>query len=427
VGADRRCVSIDLQITVTGYQLRVRLSLLYASVYLHYGFSTPFLPVWFNYKGMSSQQIGILLSVPMFLKILIVAPIANMADRLQRVRDILWIATAAAVLSVLTLSSADRFWSLLAIFTTFSLVWDPIPVLVDAYAITASRAKGLAIGQLRMFGSLAFIAFTLLGGRLLDRIGPARIIWWCAAALAIPLLTIPLLPQDRVFASDSSRAAGSWRDLLHDRALLALMTGAALLIASHAIVNNFSSIQWLGEGLSGNFVGMLWGVAMGSEVFVLWYSQRWLKGRPPIILAFIGALAALLRWCAMALHPTVLFLPLLQALQGISGIAPILAVMIQVERGVPSGLTATAQGANAVIVGAAVALSTLASGFLWRTFGTGAYGFMALLALVALLILWVGSRGGRQEVLGAPGFEDLPRSRRSADTYASRRFYAWRH
>jgi PPP family 3-phenylpropionic acid transporter len=183
------------------------------------------------------------------------------------------------------------------------------------------------------------------------------------------------------------------------------MTGVALLVASHAIVNNFSSIQWLAEGLSGDFVGMLWGVAMASEVLVLWYSQRWLKGRPPIILAFMGALAALLRWCAMALHPTAMFLPLLQALQGISGMAPILAVMIQVERGVPSGLTATAQGANAVIVGAAVALSTLASGFLWRTFGTGAYGFMALLAFLGLLLLWVGSRGGHQEAAGTPGFE----------------------
>src|ERR1700692_22469 len=145
-GADILCVSINLPITVNSYQLRVRLSLLYASVYLHYGFSTPFLPVWFSYKGASSQQIGILLSVPMFLKILIVVPIATMADRLQRVRDILWITTAAAVLSVVTLSFADRFWALLAIFTAFSLVWDPMPVLADAYAITASRAKDLAIG-----------------------------------------------------------------------------------------------------------------------------------------------------------------------------------------------------------------------------------------------------------------------------------------
>ena len=387
---------------VTSNQLRLRLSLLYASIYLHYGFSTPFLPVWFSYKGMSSQQIGILLSVPMFLKIFIVVPIANMADRLQRVRDILWITTAAAVLSVMTLGSADRFWTLLAIFTAFSLVWDPMPVLVDAYAITASRAKGLAIGQLRTFGSLAFIAFTLLGGHLLDRIGPAKIIWWCTAALAIPLITIPLLPQDRVFAGTGSMVAGNWRDLLRDRMLLALMTGVALLIASHAIVNNFSSIQWLGEGLSGNYVGTLWGVAMASEVLVLWYAQRWLKGRPPIVLAFLGALAAMMRWCVMALHPSAMFLPMLQALQGISGIAPILAVMIQVERGVPSGLTATAQGANAVIVGVAVALATLASGFLWRTFGIGAYGFMALLALLALIILWAGSGGAPHGAVDAP-------------------------
>jgi PPP family 3-phenylpropionic acid transporter len=94
----------------------------------------------------------------------------------------------------------------------------------------------------------------------------------------------------------------------------------------------------------------------------------------------------------MALNPSAMLVVLLQALQGISGTAPILAVMLDVERRVQPRLTATAQGVNAVVLGAAIALATLASGFLWRTFGTGAYGFMAVAALLGLCALVMGAR-----------------------------------
>jgi PPP family 3-phenylpropionic acid transporter len=373
------------------------LSLLYASVYLHFGLAAPFLPVWFGYKGASAWQIGILMSVPMFLKIFVVAPITNLADRVQRVRDMLWLTTAAAVLAVVMLTFADGFWVLLAIFTIFALLWDPIPVLVDAYAIAASRARSLAVGRLRTFGSLAFIASNLVGGRLLDLTGPASIAWWCAVALAVPLISIPLLPQDRIFTMADDSRAENWRALLHDRRLLMMMTGAALLVASHAMINNFSAIQWLAEGLSGKYVGLLWGVAMASEVIVLWFAQRWLKGRSALLLAFVGALTAMLRWSIMSLHPPATLLLVLQALQGLSGTAPILAVMVDVERRVPTRLTATAQGVNAVILGGALALATLASGFLWRSFGTGAYGFMVVAALLGLCALLIGARIEKRE------------------------------
>jgi MFS transporter, PPP family, 3-phenylpropionic acid transporter len=376
---------------VTNVQLRLRLSLLYASVYLHFGLAAPYLPVWFNYKGASVEQIGILMSVPMFLKVLVVAPITSLADRLRRVRDMLFLTTAAAVFAVVAMTFADGFWELLAVFTVFALLWDPIPVLVDAYAITASRARDLAVGRLRTFGSLAFIASNLVGGRLLDVFGAASVAWWCALALAIPLFCVPLLPKDSLFTAENDSSAGNWRGLLRDRRLLMMMAGAALLVASHSMANNFLSIQWLARGASGKFVGILWAAAMTSEVVVLWFAQRWLAGRSPIVLALAGAIAAAFRWSVMALSPNAMLVVLMQALQGISGTAPILAVMLDVERRVPPRLTATAQGINAVVLGAAIALVTLASGFLWRTFGTGAYVFMAGAALMGLCALVMGA------------------------------------
>jgi MFS transporter, PPP family, 3-phenylpropionic acid transporter len=133
----------------------------------------------------------------------------------------------------------------------------------------------------------------------------------------------------------------------------------------------------------------------------------------------VGAAVAVLRWCVMALNPPAMLLPFLQALQGLSGIAPILAVMLDVERRVAPGLTATAQGVNAVILGGAIALATLSSGFLWRMFGTGAYAFMAVTASVGLCALVIGARHEQRErpahqrssILGDPRSVEVDSSR----------------
>jgi PPP family 3-phenylpropionic acid transporter len=245
---------------------------------------------------------------------------------------------------------------------------------------------------------LAFIATNLVGGRLLDAFGAAAIAWWCAIALAIPLFAVPLLPEDRLFTIQDDSHPGSWRALLHDRRLLMMMTGSALLVASHAMANNFLSIQWLARGATGKLVGFFWASAMASEVIVLWFAQRWLRGRSPLVLALAGAVVAVFRWIVMAFNPDAWLVTLLQLLQGISGTAPILAVMLDVQQRVPPKLTATAQGGNAVLLGAAIAVTTLASGFLWRIFGIAAYGFMAVTALMGL---WVLCRAPRQDRVAA--------------------------
>ena len=112
------------------------------------------------------------------------------------------------------------------------------------------------------------------------------------------------------------------------------------------------------------------------------------------------------------------FLQALQALQGLSGIAPILAVMLDVERRGAPGLTATAPGVNAVILGGAIALATLSSGFLWRMFGTGAYAFMAVTASVGLCAVVIGARHEQRErpaqrssILGHPRSVEVDSSR----------------
>ena len=60
-----------------------------------------FMPLWFQHKGMSASQIGTLVALPVLLRVLFVAPVTALADRLRRVRDVLLVCIAITTALVL--------------------------------------------------------------------------------------------------------------------------------------------------------------------------------------------------------------------------------------------------------------------------------------------------------------------------------------
>ena len=376
---------------------------MYATVYLHYGVTTPFLPVWLNNRGYSADQIGVLLALPMFLKLLVLTPVLTLADRLRRVRDLAWACTATGVLLLLSLNYAPSFLTMLILTATFAAFWDPIPVLVDAYAVTVARDRGFDFGRMRVWGSLSFVAANVMAGWVLQYVGVSWTTWFAAALLALPLASILTLPQDRSFSGARPSQRGEWRGLLRNRQLLLMMASVSLIIASHALVNNFSSIQWLAQGISARAVGSLWATSIAAEAIVLWYGRRWLVDRPPELLVLIGGITAVVRWGLMMTHPSLPALFAIQLLQGLSGMAPILAMMLYIERRVPPHLTASAQGFYGLAWSAALAVATVSCGPLWRTFGTISYGIMALIALLGTLIVILARRSKEP---GAPALSN---------------------
>ena len=359
---------------------RLGVSALYASVYLHYGIIQPFLPVWYQNRGFTGEQIAIFLAIPMFVKVFALAPVMTLADRLRRVRDLTWLITATAAAILFLLSYVQGFLVMCAVTVLFAFFWDPIPVLTDAYAVGASKDCQLNFGRLRVWASVMIAAGSLASGWLLYRIDVARTVWIASAMLAAPLLILPLLPSDRTFEGARPAQRGEWRGLLHDRSLVLMIVGVSLVVASHSLLYNFSSIQWLHHGMSSTVVGMLWATGFSSEFLLLWFGEKLLAGRSPALLVTTGAAAAVTRWCLMALSPTVAVLFAIQLLHGLSIMAPILGMMLYIERRVAPQLIASAQGLYAPTWNGLMGLCTAACGPLDRLLGNNAYLVMAAVA-----------------------------------------------
>jgi PPP family 3-phenylpropionic acid transporter len=198
--------------------------------------------------------------------------------------------------------------------------------------------------------------------------------------LAAPIVPILLLPRDSALGAQEKTARGDWRDVLRDRSVVGAMIATALISASHTLLNTFGAIQFTAMGLSGTTIGILVALSIAAEIVVLFIAQRLLGKRSPLWLIAIGGVIAVFRWICMALHPGLYALTALQLLSGITGMGVITGLMLFIAQRVDERLISTAQGINAVVLGALAALATVASGYAWHGLGYNSYLLAALVA-----------------------------------------------
>ncbi len=360
---------------------------LYLGLYIHYGFIA-FLPLWLKATGAGAKEIGLLMAIPLVLRLLTVAPFSAWVGRHGWVRDAIALTALGSATVVLLLLGEPDHAGRVAIVILFSIIWDQIPVLTDAYAVMTVRSRGLDFGRLRVFGSVGVVASNAAAGWAIGLAGIKALPAMIAALLLIPAVITLALPRDRKLVPPEEAVGGSWRDVLHDRKLLRAMAAASLVVGSHGVLTSFGAIQWTARGISTGAIGMLQALAVSAEILAFWFGAKLLGKRDPSLLICLSGVAAILRWVIMALDPGMGVLIGSQLLNGISATGAILGIMLVIAARVPGDLSAAAQGLNAVLFGAVLAVSTAGSGLLWSYGLAPAYLAMVALAALGAIFAW---------------------------------------
>jgi PPP family 3-phenylpropionic acid transporter len=368
-------------------QLSLGVSGLYLALYLHYGFFA-FLPLWLKTMGVTPGEIGVLLAIPLVLRLLTVAPFLAWAGKRGLVRNSIMVTALASAALISLLLGRPDYAGRIALVLVFSLMWDQLPVLADAYAVMAVRSRSLDFGRVRVWGSIAVVFSNLGAGWAIERAGIEILPLLIAALLLLPALAAPLLPPDRQLAPVEAGPGGRWRDVVGDRKLLRAMAAASLIMGSHGVLSSFGAIQWAGQGIPTSTIGLLQAIAVSAEIVAFWFGAKLLGRRDPSLLICIAAAAAVLRWLIMAGNPGVAVLFAAQLIHGITATGAILGIMLVIAARVPVQTSAAAQGLNAVLLGVVLAGSTAGSGLLWDQ-GIGfAYLAMAVLAALGVALAW---------------------------------------
>src|SRR5262245_63335450 len=92
-----------------------RFILLFAVMYAAFGVASPFLPVFLEARGLSAEQIGLVLAAGTAVRLLSGPAAGRLADRLAALREVLGASTALAAVAALGYLPAAGFWPLLLV------------------------------------------------------------------------------------------------------------------------------------------------------------------------------------------------------------------------------------------------------------------------------------------------------------------------
>lgn len=372
-------------------RLAAPVGLLYAALFFDLGVSLPFFPLWLRSRDLDDAAIGIVLALPLLVRIVANPLVTAYADRSGRLRDTLVVAAAVVAATTALLGATQGFGSIAVVVVLLAMAQGPLIALTDSLTLRLLRdgpAPELLYGWVRIWGSLAFAAASLATGLLLTVLAPWSIIVLLAAA-AVAVAVAAILVPDR----GDPPAAAKRPQITPGRAtppgiVVACVFGAALIQASHAAVYAFSTLHWQSQGFSGLVLGALWTLGIVGEIAVFAFAGRYLTGqRGAVALVAAGGAAAVARWLWMSADPGMAALVVLQLSHGLTFGATHLGSIFLLSSLAPPGAQTQVQGWLAAVWALFMAGFTSLSGQLSLSLGQGIYLPMAGAAAVGLVML----------------------------------------
>ncbi|MBT4905813.1 MAG: MFS transporter [Rhodospirillaceae bacterium] len=369
--------------TETPFRTSLRFALFYGAVFFVLGVVLPFWPIWLQSRGLSPADIGIILAVGPWMRVLVDPVITRAADHGGRGRRMLVFAAALSLIAFSGFSLVSSFWLILLITLVYAPSFHALIPLGDSQTMSAVLRHKLDYGRIRLWGSVTFILGTLGVGALLTGRDPDIILLVIGLGLVAVLVTTLFLREQ-----NEARGHARWSDVLafvRQPRFLAFVLAASAVQASHAVLNGFSSIHWKAAGHSELVVGLLWGGSVVVEIILFAFSGAVVARVGASRLLLLGAGTALVRWLILAETVALPGLIVAQAMHAITFGATYLATMHYIAGNAPEGLKATAQGAYASLSGIIMGLALIGSGALYSAFTGGAFYAMAGLSALALL------------------------------------------
>jgi len=350
------------------------------------GIIMPYWSLYLNHIGFSAKEIGQLMAIFLFTKMLAPNIWAAIADQVAQQRGsslgILKFATFATVVVYAFMLVADGFWPVAAVMFGYCVFWNASLPQLEAATLNHLSDKR-QYGRVRLWGSIGFIVTVAGVGALMDYTGPASILPAGGVALVVLFFASLLMRGDAKLrpnaesstfddepAHDASDSDISLAKLLTWRVIVLLML-CLLMQLSHAPLQTFMSLYLSDYGYSNWQIGLLWTTGVVFEIVVFIFAYRILgRFRLSSLLSFTFLVAAV-RWVLVASLPDVpVIVFITQAMHAITfGLYH--AVMIQlIDRFFKGPYQIRGQALySSLTYGLGGAIGSFVSGYIWADIG----------------------------------------------------------
>ncbi|CAD6875958.1 MFS transporter [Methylomonas fluvii] len=376
-----------------------RLSGFYFCYFATLGAFLPFWSLYLKQVGFAATEIGELTAFLVATKIIAPNYWGWLADKTGRNLRLIRITSLLSVLCFAGfLYRSDYLW-FAAVTVVFSFFWNATLPQFEAATLFHLQSEPQRYSQIRLWGSIGFIAAVLGIGRFLDQFSIAYLPWIIGSLMLLNWLMALVTPeaQPRLIHSNTG---GIWQ-ILTKPELLAFLLVYMLLQVAHGPYYVFYSVYLKQHGYSATETGLLWASGVAAEVLLFMAMRQLLKWLSPRTLLLIAVSLSVVRWLLIAEGVDSLVLTIsAQVLHAATfGVAHVVAMQLLYqyfgERHQSKGQALY----SSISFGLGGMIGSLYSGYFWDMLGGRlVYIIAALVCCVALLITYIGV--ARQSRLG---------------------------
>ncbi|HEY4553846.1 MAG TPA: MFS transporter [Bacillaceae bacterium] len=327
-----------------------------------------FLPLLFRYKGMSSGEIGLLLSVGPFVAIFAQPLWGVISDRRQTVKKMILLLLAASLIVSTGVFLGGTFSFLFIAMGLFHFFMSPIQPLTDSLATTYAAENNVNYGSIRLWGSLGFSVAAFVIGLVVGQIGIGKIGFVYAGIMILSIAISFLLADSSGKKTPVSLDAikGTLKNPYYT-----LFLGAALLLSiPHRMNDSLLGLYMSELGASEGQIGAAWTLAALSEAVVIGVMFILMKRFHLLKLIMFAGLLYSLRWMLYSFASEPGILVLLQAMHSLTFAIFIVASVQYVATVVPTEMLATGQAVFfAIFSGVAGIIGSSAGGYFMDAMG----------------------------------------------------------
>lgn len=372
----------------------LRTTAFYFTYFMGPGAAVMFLPIWLSEKGITTEQIGLINAVPVFVILALNLIVGRVADRASDWRQVIVIGALIAGIVPIGLFFVNEFWGILLFWTLAGLPGGAVGPVLDAATMRMTRRNGTDFGTIRAWGTVGYMLFNAITGFL---------VVWFGSDIFVPLfvglallraavsLQLPAFraPPGQPTVAAIRPAAGKLAEIVTKPWFALPLIGFAIIFGTHIILNAFSSLLWKEQGISEDIIGPLIALGAAAEAGMMFIWKRFggkVSARQMIL---FSAITSVLRWAAMAFSPPVWVLVLLQLTHGITFALGYLGCVHFIANWTSEDIAAETQSLFTVLQQVTSVIALVGFGWLIGLYSAHAYLFASLAAAIGAFCIWL--------------------------------------
>lgn len=285
--------------SITSSSNRIVLGATYFFYFGLLGIFAPYVGLFLDNRGFSSVQIGNLLALVALVRILGPNIWASIADKTGKVGEVLRLGCLLACVTFLLIYLVKDYSWISLTFCLMMMFWTAVLPQLEVITVSATANSSGGYGKLRLWGSLGFIACSLLVGGLIDIFGPEVTIIATSITLFSLYICTLLIVSPKPKLNETHNGKSDWRQAMGLMFVVFLLANSFLQM-SFGTYYNFFALYMQDLGHSGLMTGIFLALGVVAEVFIFIYAARILKKYTVTSLLAFSMFITALRWLALA-------------------------------------------------------------------------------------------------------------------------------